>query len=172
MRKLTKIFLVLAGLFITVSSVATPAAIGVIDMAEIMTSSPQTKKIKNKLDSEFQARKNDILSLQEDLKTKHSSFQRDKEILGENQLRRRDRDLLKLRQDIQRMQEDFQADVTLREREEMHSFEKVLKDAVDKVAKSDKYDLILSSQGTLYSTNSVDITSRVLNELKAMDDKG
>ena len=74
-------------------------------------------------------------------------------------------DLINRRREIKRNQDEFRDDLNFRRNEEFGKIQRLVVDAIQAVAKADKYDLIMG-EGVIYASNKVDITQKVIDRLK------
>ena len=77
-----------------------------------------------------------------------------------------ERTILIKRREFKRIQEDSQELLTIRRNEELKKLQVVINEAITKVGKRDKYDLILYD-GIAYADPRVDITEKVLEVLRS-----
>ena len=84
--------------------------------------------------------------------------------MSESERSKLEREILSKRRDLKRSQEEFRDDLNIRRNEVLAKLQKDMYQAVVSLAKEQKYDLVLT-QGVVYSSNKVDITSSVLKKL-------
>lgn len=152
---------------------AADAQIGVLDWQQLLTKAPQAEEAGKRLEKEFQAPKDKLVNKQKEFQTKRDKWQRDKDAMSATERGKKEKDLAKLEQELRRMDEELRSDYTNRHREEMDDFIKLVREAVDKLAKEDKFDLVIPQEATLYVADRIDITEKVLNRLEksAKDNK-
>jgi outer membrane protein len=68
--------------------------------------------------------------------------------------------------ELQRQQVEFRDDLNLRKNEELAKLQRTVYQVISEMAKSDEYDLILSD-GVVFASPSVDITSKILDRLQS-----
>lgn len=148
----------------------TPAnlKVGVIDVREIMATSPKAIEVGEKLKKEFQAREDKLRGLAQEIQTSSEKFERNRAVMGEDEKKKMERDLMANQRELARLQAEFRDDSQLRQREEMQKFLERLKEVVTKLAKDEKYDIVLHSEAAPYANDKVDITKKVL---KLLDEK-
>lgn len=151
----------------TTASMTKAIKIGVLDWQLLVAKSPQAEQAGKRLEKEFKERKDTFLEKQKQLETKHEKFQRDKDIMAEAERTKAERELTKLQQDLRNLQEENQADYAVRHREEMDKFLNTVKAVVDDYAKKEQFDLILPQDTTLFAAERMDITTAILEKLKA-----
>lgn len=140
--------------------------IGVVNVARLITESPQAAAAMGALQEEFAPRQREIVAQQDGFKEKQAQVQRDLEVMGPEERRNAERDLLKEERDIKRNQEEFTEDFNLRRNEELGKLQRELQLAVQTFARDSGYDLVLSGEGVLFASQAVDITQQVLTGLQ------
>lgn len=142
--------------------------IGVLDWQQLLSSAPQAKGAGDRLEKEFQAPKEKLMAKQKDFQAKRDKLQRDKDVMSAVERGKKEKELAKMEQDLRRLDEELRTDYTTRHREEMDDFIKIVREAVEKLAKEQKYDLVLPQEATLYIAERIDVTEAVLEKLSKM----
>ncbi len=78
--------------------------------------------------------------------------------------RAREREALTLKRELKRATAEFREDYNQRRNEELAVLQQVVRKAILDIAKQEKYDLVLH-EGTVYASESIDITEKVLKKL-------
>jgi len=143
-----------------------PVKIGVLDWQQLLSKAPQAEEAGKRLDKEFQKPKEQFINKQKEFQTKRDKLQRDKDVMSGAERGKKEKELAKMEQDLRRLDEELRADITTRHREEMDDFIKVVREAVEKMAVDEKFDLILSQEAALYVSERIDITSKILEQLE------
>lgn len=151
--------------FATTNEIAPANKIGVLDWEVILTESPQAKEAKNRLDKEFQVRKDKLYNTQKEYQAKAEKSQRDRDILSEAEKVKLEKEINKMQQELRHMDEEFRADYTASHREEMDKFVKIVREVVEKVAQEEKFDVVIPQEATLFMSNRIDVTEKVLERL-------
>ena len=66
--------------------------------------------------------------------------------------------------EIQRIERELREDIDIRRREEIGKLQAKINEAIEEMAKTDKYDLILY-QGVAYASKEIDITDKLIKVL-------
>ena len=158
-----KILLVFITLFIT-NFVNAEVKIGFVQVDKILKSAPQTASSNKKLEKEFKERTD---SLKKSIKT----IQKEEKEFSKNSLTLSDADKAsiarKLQQskiDAQRDERELREDIDIRRREEINKLQTEVNKKIDKIAKEQKFDLIVY-QGVAYASPKIDITDQVIKAL-------
>lgn len=153
----------LAGLLCTGLASAQGAKIGYVDMKRLFAEAPQVQEVRANLDREFRPRNEAVLADEQRIASMEA------ELSSDNALSLADRNAMEteirnLRRSIQRRREDLQEELRFRTNSETTALEETIELAVEEVAKSGGYDLILTSP-VAYASASLDITQDVLDWL-------
>lgn len=163
-RLILPLFLLIFGTSAAFAEVSS-LKIGVLDWNLLLTKAPQAEQAGQRLEKEFQARKDKLTSKQKDFLAKQEKIQRDRDVLSDAERAKTEKELTKLQQDLRHLDEELRADYTARHREEMDDFIKIVREVVDKLAQEEKYDLVLPQEATLYMAERMDVTDKVIQRL-------
>lgn len=139
--------------------------IAFVNQQVLLEKAPQAAAARNKLQKEFAKRDKALVKLQKSIKSKQSKLQKDAAVMSNSDLSKLKRKITLLVRDLERDKDAFREDLTIRQNEELVKLQKVVIKAINKVAVSQKYDLIVSD-GIIYASKRIDITAKILSELK------
>lgn len=160
----------MAGLWAFNSANGAPASgtslkIGFVNIVELIEKAPQAESARKTLEREFAERdakltaeRDAILAMEERLKT-------DGEVMSATKRDELERDLIKRRREFNRAKEELQEDLNLRRNEELDRLQREVYQIIVDLAKSESYDLLVTER-VLYASENIDITDRVLAQLK------
>ncbi len=154
-----------AGLF-SVSALADDVKIGVLDWQQLSNKAPQAIEAGKRLEKEFQGPNEKLIAKQKEFQAKRDKLQRDKDVMSVAERGKKEKELAKMEQDLRRMDEELRSDYTTRHREEMDDFVKTVREAVEKLAQEEKLDVVLPQEATVYVSDRIDITDKVMNILE------
>lgn len=137
--------------------------VGVVDTERVLRESAPAIKAEKKIEKEFSARDGEIKSLIKEAKDIQSALEKDSPKLSDADRRNKERELTGLNVNIQRMQREFREDLNLRKNEELAAVLDKANKAIQQIAATDKYDLIL--QEAVYRNPKIDITDKVISFL-------
>jgi len=164
MKWFSSILLVLAlGVACASTAHAQQLRIGYVNMKQVLDNAPQVIAGREKLDQEFRPR-NDAIEAEE---IRVSSME-DRLLQGdltEDARGRLEREIRELRRGINRQREDLRDELSFRRTEEVQQLEAEINVAVQEIARSHGYDLILSSP-VVYADPALDITELILQQLQ------
>ncbi len=164
MKKILSIGLLFAASI--VSAQASDFRVGVVNTERILRESVPAVKAEKKIEKEFSSRDEEIKKIMKQAKEIQSDLEKD----GGKQdaeHRGKERELANLNVNLQRLQREFREDLNLRKNEELAQVLARADKAIQAIAESEKYDLIL--QEAVYRNPKIDITDKVLDFLA--DDK-
>lgn len=162
MKALTKL-----GMLALLSGMAAAQAgdfkVGVVDTERILRESAPAMMAENKIEKEFFSRDNDIKKLAKQAKDLQTELAKEESKLSDTDRRNKERELTAINTDLQRMQREFREDLNLRKNEELAIVLEQANRAIQTIAESEKFDLIL--QEAVYRNPKIDITDKVIKYL-------
>jgi len=91
--------------------------------------------------------------------------------MSESERKKLQRDYINKKRDLKRSQDEFREDFNFRRNEEFAKIQKNILEAIQKVAKENNYDVVLS-EGVLYASPEADMSSLVIDYLKKQNSTG
>ncbi|MBI5626325.1 MAG: OmpH family outer membrane protein [Nitrosomonadales bacterium] len=153
-----------AGMLIVLLGAGTVCAadfkVGVVDTERILRESVPAKKAEMKIEKEFSGRDQEIKKLMKHSKELQTLLEKDDGTLSDADRRNKERELTSMNVNLQRMQREFREDLNLRKNEELAIVLEMANKAIQSIAESEKYDLIL--QEAVYRNPKIDITDSVI----------
>jgi len=169
MKKL--ILSIVAVLLIASAANAQGLKIGIVDINTIVSELPQAKKAEEQLNALGQKYQDSLMKMQQELETRYVAYQKQQAMMPADQKQKEEQEITMLNTEVQQFQQKhFSAmgTIAMKREELLEPIRKSVKDAIDKVAKAEKINLVLdkNDQIVLYSEEKMDITFRVLDQLK------
>ncbi len=159
--------------FITIVSINLPAMvfagdvkIGVVNTEKILRESLPAIQAQKKIDQEFVPRDEDIKKMAVQAKTLQDKLEKNSTAMEETERRNLERNLANLSREYQRAQRQMREDLNVRQNEEYSVILERTNRAISKIAETEKYDLILQLQDSVYRSQRIDITDKVINALE------
>lgn len=137
--------------------------VGYVNMKEVLDNAPQVIAGREKLDQEFRPRNEAIEN--EEARVAGMEQRLLQGDLTEDARARLEREIRELRRGINRQKEDLRDELSFRRTEEVQQLEAEINVAVQEIARSHGYDLILSSP-VVYADPALDITELILHQLQ------
>ena len=138
--------------------------VGYVQVDKILQEAPQTAESGKKLEKEFGPRSQELDRLAKQIKELETVLEKDSVTIPETERRTKERDVQNIKVEFQRKQRELREDINLRKNEELGSLQDRINKAVQSVAKSENYDLVMYS-GVAYAADKIDITDKVLKLL-------
>lgn len=161
---MTKIVLAMFGAMLFAgTAVAGDFKVGVVDTERVLRESVPALTAEKKIEKEFSGRDQEIKKNMKQAKDLQLLLDKDTTGLSEADHRSKERELNALNVNLQRMQREFREDLSLRKNEELAIVLERANKAIQAIAESEKYDLIL--QEAVYRNPKIDITDKVIKSL-------
>jgi outer membrane protein len=138
--------------------------IGFVNTERVFKESAPAVRSQKKLQQEFSVREEEIKAVDSEAKGIRQRLEKDGLILEETQRRNLEAELGRLSREMQRLQREFQEELNLAKNTEMKVILKIANEAIQKIAVSENFDLIL--QEAVYRSDRLDITDKVIEALK------
>ena len=139
--------------------------IGAVNAIRVLEQSPQADNARGIIEKEFAPRDKQLLAKQKDMKALEDRLVKDGAIMSETERSKLERDIINQKRDLKREQDEFREDFNFRRNEEFAKIQRDIVDAIQKVAKENNYDVVLSD-GVIYASPKVDISDLVIEYLK------
>lgn len=140
--------------------------IGVVDLQKIMQTSTQMKAIQEKLEKEFKPRRDKLVAMEDGLKKDMEKFKRDTAIMSQTQRKDLEKQIVSTQQQFEREGQQYQQELSTAHNESMEEFYNKIRAAIAKVAESEKYDLVFQKDAAPFSVEKLDVTAKVMQEIK------
>jgi len=164
---MNKIRLPLLGLIILLSAFSSAYAetkIGYVNAVELVETAPQGKKALKELENEFSGREREVIALRDEAVALEQSLSKNSLLLKDSEKTEKTKKLVELQRRLQREQRELNEDFNLRRNEELAKLQVIVTEAVIKVAKQQKYDIVF--QQAVWFKPSIDMTQSVLEYLE------
>ena len=139
--------------------------IGAVNAIRVLEKSPQADIARKMIEDEFSPRDKELITEQKSIKELEDKFKKDRAILSEEENAKLERDIISKKRDLKRKQDEFREDLNYRRNEEMVKIQKQIIQSIQKVAKDNEYDLVLS-ESVLYASPKIDMSGLVIDYLK------
>lgn len=149
-----------------VQAYADNARIGVVDLQKIMQTSTQMKEIQQKLEANFQPRREKLLAMEKTLKEDMEKFKRDSAILSATQKKDLEKKIVAAQQQFERDGQQYQQELSTAHNEAMEALYTKVRSAIATIARNDKYDLIVQKDAAPFTADTLDVTDKVIKEIK------
>jgi outer membrane protein len=147
------------------SAQAADFKVGVVSTERVLRESVPATSAEKKLEMEFSGRNEEIQNLIRQAKELQTLLEKEGAAMSDAEHRNKERELTAMNVDLQRMQREFREDLNLRKNEEFARVLELANKAVQTIAETEKFDLIL--QDYVYRNPNIDITDKVIKQLAA-----
>ncbi|MCD6055085.1 MAG: skp [Gammaproteobacteria bacterium] len=148
------------------AAVNTTQKIAVVDVQAVLTQSPQTKTLADKIKKQFGSRENSLKKDQKTLQSDQAKLDKNGSVMSDKDRSALEDKIISEKSAFQGHVAAFQQDITTAQSEAMQSLLDQIKNVVEQVAKKDGYTLVMEKRSTAYATNDVDITNAVVSAMK------
>lgn len=140
---------------------ADTAKIGVVDLQKILQTSTQIKEIQQNLEKEFKPRRDKLMAIEAKIKADMEKFKRDSAVLSVAQKKEMEKKIVGAQQQFERDGQQYQQELSTANNEAMEALYAKVRTAITKIAKDEKYDLIVQKDAAPFSADSLDVTDKV-----------
>lgn len=165
MKNIKLVGLLLASLMVS-PVYAAEMKIGVVNASVVLDQSPQKERALARLEKEFSTRSKSLENKLKEVRAAQDKLNRDAAILGNEERQAQERKILNDQRELKRLQDEYSEDLSIRRNEELRKLEEEIAETIVELAKKESYDLVLY-QGVIFASEKADLTSKVLEKLKA-----
>jgi outer membrane protein len=165
---LTAACMVIASIAIPSSLNAAEIKIGIVNTERVLIESAPAVRAQKKIEKEFLPRDQELKKMTSQIKVLQEQLEREGTSLQEIDRRGKERELANLNREFQRAQRQLREDLSLRQNDEFAVIQVNASKIIQSIAEAEKYDLILQLQDSVYRSQRIDITDKVI---KALADK-
>ena len=140
--------------------------IGVVNLAQILESAPQTRAMVEALQEEFAPRQREYAAKLQEFEELTTRIQQDAAVMGESERETAEQQFRELQREVARLQNDLQEDWNLRQNEELVELQGSVVSQVREYAAAEGYDLVVG-EGIIFASTAVNITEEVLRAIEA-----
>jgi outer membrane protein len=156
--------LVLASAFAAAPALAADTKIGFVNTERLLREAPLSVTAQKKLEREFAARDQELQKMAKQARDLQAQLDKDGVTMSDSERKNKERELGNLNRELQRQGREFREDLNLRRNEELGQIQERARKAIQDIARSEKYDLIVEQ--AVYFDPKIDITDRVMKSLK------
>jgi len=164
-KKLTAMFLSIFLLLpLSASAEMEIFKIGYVVVERVLKEAPQTATSNKKLEKEFKTRTDDLQKKVKAIQKQEKDFKKNSVTMVAADRQKAQKKIQNSKIEIQRIERELREDIDIRRREEIGKLQQQINEAIEEMAKTDKYDLILY-QGVAYASKEIDITDKLIKVL-------
>ena len=141
--------------------------IGVINIDQILSQTPQAKSAAEQLKKTFQPRQQKIVATQKALQDDEAKLKRDGTVMSSSDMQALQSKISMENRDLQQMQDDYVQDIRTAQSQAMQKVLTQVGEVVQKIAKQGNYDVIIQKNAVPFNSARVDITPEVIKEMES-----
>ena len=157
-----------SGMLLANSAMAADQKIGVVNFQEVMSKIPQTAALMQSLEAEFKDEKAVITQLEKDIKYYQEKLKRDGSLMSAKEKEELNVKVKSLFQEYQIKGKALQDKATQRQNQETNKIIALVRQAVDKIAVKQDFDLVLSQQAVVYAKPDASLTDVVVEQVSKL----
>ena len=138
--------------------------IGYVVVEKVLKEAPQTAASNKKLEKEFKSRTDGLQKKVKAVQKQEKDYNKNSVTMAAADRQKTQKKIQNLKIEIQRIERELREDIDIRRREEIGKLQQKINEAIEEMAKTEKYDLILY-QGVAYSSKEIDITDKLIKVL-------
>ena len=138
--------------------------IGYVVVEKVLKDAPQTAASNKKLEKEFKSRTDGLQKKVKAIQKQEKDFNKNSVTMAAADRQKAQKKIQNSKIEIQRIERELREDIDIRRREEIGKLQQKINEAIEEMAKIDKYDLILY-QGVAYASKEIDITDKLIKVL-------
>jgi outer membrane protein len=158
---------VVALVALSVPAAAADVKIAVVNLQTVLETSVAGKAAQDQLKSQRDKLEGDLKQKGNELQELEKRLQRDSMVMSKETREEKEREFRIKASDFQALQKKYRSDLQDLERQLMGDLQKDISTLVSEISKKEGYQLVISNIGVLYSQPSIDITTRLVQELNA-----
>jgi outer membrane protein len=152
---------------LSVPAAAADVKIAVVNLQTVLETSVAGKAAQDQLKSQRDKLEADLKQKGNELQELEKRLQRDSMVMSKETREDKEREFRIKASDFQALQKKYRSDLQDLERQLMGDLQKDISTLVSEISKKEGYQLVISNIGVLYSQPSIDITTRLVQELNA-----
>jgi outer membrane protein len=159
-RSIACLSLCLCGLLLS-GQASAEIKIGVVNFQKLLEEAPQTKVAMQALENEFAPRRRELMTMQNDLKSREEKLQKEGSLMAEADRVKAEKNFRDEQREFSRKAGEFQDDGSTRKNEEIGKVQRYLVTEIQGYANAQGFDLVLGD-GVFFAKGPLDITANVL----------
>lgn len=137
--------------------------IGYVNLERIFREAPAAISASKKMQEESEGRRQELLKLEDDIKSRQAALNAKGASLSDAQRRAKEAELNEMTINLQRRQQAFLEDLKVRQTDETSALLEKANAAIVELAKAENWDLIL--QDAVAVSNRIDVTDKVIKKM-------
>ena len=145
---------------------ASSPKIGFVSVEKILTEAPQVQAVNDSMLERFGSRKTELQEMEKEINEMQENFKRNELVMTEDKLNELKNNIIAKIQEFKQKEAVLQQEVGTVRNQELAVLQQSVRSIIEDIAKTEKYDLIFTSEGVAYANQDLDITDKVLERMK------
>ena len=145
---------------------ASSPKIAYVSVEKILTEAPQVKAVNDSMMERFGGRKTELQEMEKEINEMQENYKRNELVMTEDKLNELKDGIITKIQDFKQKEAVLQQEVATVRNQELAVLQQSVRSIIQDIAKDEKYDLILTSEGVAYANEDLDISNKVLERMK------
>ena len=145
---------------------ASSPKIAYVSVEKILTEAPQVKAVNDSMMERFGGRKTELQEMEKEINEMQENYKRNELVMTEDKLNELKDSIITKIQDFKQKEAVLQQEVSTVRNQELAVLQQSVRSIIQDIAKAEKYDLILTSEGVAYANEDLDISNKVLDRMK------
>ena len=155
----------------TETMAAGAAKIGFVRVEKILTEAPQVKAVNDSMLERFGGRKTELEEMEKEINEMQENYKRNELVMTEDKLNEVKESIIGKIQEFKQKEAVLQQEVATVRNQELAVLQQSVRSIIEEIAKAEKYDLILTSDGVAFASDALDISDKVLERMQKAFDK-
>jgi outer membrane protein len=140
--------------------------VGYVSVEKILTEAPQVQAVNDSMVERFGGRKTELQEMEKEINEMQENFKRNELVMTEDKLNELKNEIIGKIQDFKQKEAVLQQEVATVRNQELAVLQQSVRSIIEEIAKADKFDLILTSEGVAYANEDLDISDKVLDRMR------
>ena len=145
---------------------ASSPKIGYVSVEKILSEAPQVQAVNDSMVERFGGRKTELQEMEKEINDMQEDYKRNELVMTEDKLNELKNNIIGKIQDFKQKEAVLQQEVATVRNQELATLQQSVRSIIEDIAKADKFDLILTSEGVAYANQDLDISEKVLDRMK------
>ena len=164
-KKIVLSILLIVG-FVSTNVAAADLKIGVVSVERILTEAPQVEAVNTSMLERFGPQRDALQALEKEITKMQEDYKRNELVMTEDKLNELKTGIITKIQKLKQTEATLSQEVATVRNQELAVLQQQVRGIIDDIAKKGKYSLVLS-EGVAYTDEKLDITNKVLDEMKS-----
>jgi len=145
---------------------ASAPKIAYVSVEKILTEAPQVQAVNDSMLERFGGRKTELQEMEKEINEMQENYKRNELVMTEDKLNELKNNVIAKIQEFKQKEAVLQQEVATVRNQELAVLQQSVRSVIEDIAKAEKYDLILTSEGVAYANEKLDISNKVLERMK------